>query len=356
MNNNKSQAEPGAKVKVKSASSQEDRVNPTVCDRVEVGNMCVFRKENKLEIGRILQFSHYEEKKVSANQYKGLFADTKRKDLGVLCTWFEQSEVGKYRMCSNESHCFLPLQQYVCTLTRQCVVTHESNHDTTLASLEEFTLTQHCREFVLPYATESGCNSQSQSQTLSDTPDTHATKQVSDHVIEPRRKTSRKWLTINHVNLYESDKDDVTTNKWLNDQHMFVAQNLIKQQYPHFSGLFPTVIQGNQTLPKGSLQIIHTNNNHWVAVSTCNMAQEDFILYDSMYTSVGNNTRIILAKMITTDRPYFTVRVANITKQSGESDCGVYAIAFITHIASGLDPSLCVFDQVKMREHLTKCF
>ena len=136
-------------------------MNPTVCDRVEVGDMCVFRKENKLEIGRILQFSHYEEKKVSANQYKGLFADTKRKDLGVLCTWFVKLE-------STEcvAMCFLPLQQYVCTLTRQCVVTHESNHDTTLASLEEFTLTQHCREFVLPYATESGCNSQSQSQTI----------------------------------------------------------------------------------------------------------------------------------------------------------------------------------------------
>ena len=114
---------------------------------------------------------------------------------------------------------------------------------------------------------------------------------------------------------------------------MFVAQNRIKQQYPHFSGLFPTVIHGHQTLPKGSLQIIHTNNNHWVAVSTCNTAQEDFILYDSMYTSVGKNTRIILAKMITTDRPYFTVRVANITKQSRESDCGVYVIAFITHKA-----------------------
>ena len=71
---------------------------------------------------------------------------------------------------------------------------------------------------------------------------------------------------------------------------------------------------------------------------------------------MSQSTARILAKMIKTCQPYFTVRVANVAKQSGTRDCGVYAIAFITHIANGLDPSLYVFDQGKMREHLTKCF
>ena len=45
-----------------------------------------------------------------------------------------------------------------------------------------------------------------------------------------------------------------------------------------------------------------------------------------------------------------------MTKQSGASDCGLYAIAYITHIATGLDPSLYIFRQALMRNHLLKCF
>ena len=55
----------------------------------------------------------------------------------------------------------------------------------------------------------------------------------------------------------------------------------------------------------------------------------------------------------TTDKPSFTVRVASVTKPS---DCGLYAIGYITHIATGLNPSLYIFRQALMRNHLLKCF
>ena len=38
------------------------KVVPSVNDTVEVGDICVFTNGNKFEIGRILQFSHYQEK------------------------------------------------------------------------------------------------------------------------------------------------------------------------------------------------------------------------------------------------------------------------------------------------------
>ena len=44
-----------------------------------------------------------------------------------------------------------------------------------------------------------------------------------------------------------------------------------------------------------------------------------------------------------------------MTKQSGGSECGLYALAYITHIAFGLDPSLFVFDSDSMRSHLINC-
>ena len=46
------------------------------------------RMENKFKIEKSFSTLII---KVAANQYQGKVADTKRKDLGVLCTWFEES-------------------------------------------------------------------------------------------------------------------------------------------------------------------------------------------------------------------------------------------------------------------------
>ena len=110
-------------------------------------------------------------------------------------------------------------------------------------------------------------------------------------------------------------------------------------------------MQGRQPLPTGSLQIIHTDGDHWVAVSTFNTEGADIIVYDPKYS-----TQTILAKLVNTDKPAFSVRMASVLKQSGSSDCGLFAIAYVTHIANRLDPSLCVFHQAEMRNHLIQCF
>ena len=87
---------------------------PYITETVEVGDMCVFNKDDGWKIGRILQFSYHEKKTNSAYQYKGRVASTQSQDLGVLCTWF-QTSTGKYRMCRSNHHSYLPLSRYVCT-------------------------------------------------------------------------------------------------------------------------------------------------------------------------------------------------------------------------------------------------
>ena len=52
-----------------------------------------------------------------------------------------------------------------------------------------------------------------------------------------------------------------------------------------------------------------------------------------------------------TDKPTFPIKMAHVTKQSGSCDCG---LAYITHIAFGLEPPNYVFDQSKMRTHFTQ--
>ena len=51
----------------------------------------------------------------------------------------------------------------------------------------------------------------------------------------------------------------------------------------------------------------------------------------------------------------FSIGFANVSKQSGSKDCGLFSVAYITDIAFGLDPSFQVYKQSEMRGHFLKC-
>ena len=51
-----------------------------------------------------------------------------------------------------------------------------------------------------------------------------------------------------------------------------------------------------------------------------------------------------------------TVRVVPVQQQTNIVDCGLYALAFVKHIAdTGSNPSYAVFDGSLMRNHLLQC-
>ena len=76
------------------------------------------------------------------------------------------------------------------------------------------------------------------------------------------------------------------------------------------------------------------DRNHWVTVSIFNTETEDIIMYDPKYSSCSETTQDILAQIVNTDRPSFSVKIASVTKQSGSSDCGLFAIAHSHHTHS----------------------
>ena len=43
----------------------------------------------------------------------------------------------------------------------------------------------------------------------------------------------------------------------------------------------------------------------------------------------------------------------NVQMQVGVSDCGLFALAFITAVLDGQNPTSLYFDQLKMRRHLS---
>ena len=48
-------------------------------------------------------------------------------------------------------------------------------------------------------------------------------------------------------------------------------------------------------------------------------------------------------------------RLANVSKQDGGSDCGLFVIAYAETLLRGLDPVNLVFNQEVMRAHLIRC-
>ena len=53
---------------------------------------------------------------------------------------------------------------------------------------------------------------------------------------------------------------------------------------------------------------------------------------------------------------FLTVKVPAVQQQTGKVDCGIFAIAFAYHAASGDNPAELQFQQERMRDHLLQCF
>ena len=215
-----------------------------------------------------------------------------------------------------------------------------SQHE--IVSAVQFSITDECQSFITDQVKE---------------------QSTEIHVIHAEESEteldSEQWMKVDQIVLFKSDKQAlVSKNDWLNDNHMTCAQLLLKHQFPHIGGLKPIIEMKTRSvkpLPPQSLQILHTCGNHWVAASTMKTENEDISLYDCKHSTVGTTTKVLLAQLVHTDKPTFSVKLSSVSKQSGSSDCGLYAVAYITHIAFGDDPSLVIFNQSKMREHLLKC-
>ena len=175
---------------------------------------------------------------------------------------------------------------------------------------------------------------------------------------------SDAWLRLNGITLYKTDKYCLLEeDSWINGSHMTAVQLLLKLQFPHLKSLQDTLKQDigkMQPAPAGSLQILLVNRNHWVVASTCGTNNDtDITLYDSMarysQSFIHDHTKLLLSHLVHTKQKFFTVSVANVNKQAGGNDCGLFAAAYCTSIAYGQNPSSFVYNQALMREHLLKC-
>ena len=79
-----------------------------------------------------------------------------------------------------------------------------------------------------------------------------------------KTESSKSWLRIGTITLYDNDRQTILGSKWLWGTHLSALQLLLKAQFPHLKGLEDTalVLRTGNTISPGSLQILHVDGNH----------------------------------------------------------------------------------------------
>ena len=145
----------------------------------------------------------------------------------------------------------------------------------------------------------------------------------------------------------------------LNDWLMNNAQNILHDKFPLVEGLEDTVLGpvGMFSVHTGEfVQILHDGQCHWVAVSNIGCKKGEIDYFDSLFSgTIKHHVKKLIASLAHEDGKALRVRVRSVQQQRNGFDCGVFAIAFVTSLLHGEDPTLARYDDSAMRPHLLAC-
>ena len=78
-------------------------------------------------------------------------------------------------------------------------------------------------------------------------------------------------------------------------------------------------------------------------------------VYDSMFSLLDQETKKVIENLFIVSNSLLQIKVMNLQKQSGCTDCSVFSIANATIIAFGLNPAKLTLQQDSMRARLVNC-
>ena len=335
---------------------------PAVKSTLEVGDLCAFSKDiMSWKFGRILKFCYYKEQTKKKRQYAGVRASlsSNPEKIGALCSWYTSSEEkpALFRASVNEEeHIYYPITSYLCTLSHGCF----ENIDQNFNAMESSILSTDQMEINLLTAQNLTFTSGSLlfiKSLLEDKRKILKQKVVSQSEnisCKSSSGISGKWVCHGRIHLNKKDRHDISSGKELSDLHVNAYQCLLKEKLSFLHGLQNTLLQHKIPLnlkeSSLSLQIIHVRNNHWIALE---ISGSTVSVYDSSYISLSADTQNTIAQLIHCKEKEITTNIMNISKQTGLNDCALFAMAVITHLAIGEDPTTVIFDQDGLRSHLT---
>ena len=150
------------------------------------------------------------------------------------------------------------------------------------------------------------------------------------------------------------------------DEHIDNAQAILAEIFPHIGGLQATwvfISEECQSVgtPEGDfVQIVNVCGNHWITLSNIGCPKDTVTLYDSLYNNLDSASKAKLhmqiAYMLMPTSKHLTIQWADMQKQTGTCNCGLFAIAVATSLCYGILPQDCYWEQESMRDHVCMYF
>ena len=167
------------------------------------------------------------------------------------------------------------------------------------------------------------------------------------------------------------EKSTILGGRKLSDESINLAQYILSESFPSITGFQDTVLakeNGFDIISSQApmIQLLHSSEkDHWVCAATIGGRH---ILCDSLRSISAIRSRDTSTEKLIA-LPYdiqqqiseycglstVSIDICQVQQQSNGTDCGVFAIAFATHIANGINPVNVKFDEMKMRQHLVQC-
>ena len=302
-----------------------------------------------------MQFANNKERLKKDRQYKNSSAMI-QSSVGVMCSWYYSSKENNrlFVYTPNDDFSYISLtDSYVCTLFLSCFEEIKGTDikgtqigklpaGSTLYTAQELLISEEVLDFITVKMADI-----QEHETVSNDKSTSKGKGKSD-----------LWVICNGYRLYNKDKQQLLNGKELTDKHINSACALLREQHPEIGGIQLTLYQQcDRALkqPKHAIQILHIQPNHWAVISTLGCEENIIEYYDSLFTNMSLSTKAIITKLLQPNES-ITVRMKNVAKQLGTTECGLYAIAYCISLVNRQDPCKVVYDQREMRDHLISCF
>ena len=184
---------------------------------------------------------------------------------------------------------------------------------------------------------------------------------TSRNILQYRSKNFLKIIGFKVCNLLKKHRRILRSTCWLDCDLIDACQNVLSQQFKHkiCEAGFQSVAMGLganfNVQTEEFIQILHNGSDHWITITTIVAKHPNVFVYDSLYSTVNESVITQISNLICTQNSSIRLSFVDVVRQSGISDCGVFAVAYTTSLCFEVSPSKPFFQQTSMREHIYEC-
>ena len=145
-------------------------------------------------------------------------------------------------------------------------------------------------------------------------------------------------------------------NEEISDESIDAALILLGEQAPYLF-LQPCTFTPNNLVysPLETIHIHHNGNHHYTTTTSIG---QNVRIFDSLNCEPTSSLLEQIAAIYSPLNGVIptTTKVVMRHTQEGSKDCGLFAIAYAVELVFSSDPSIQIYDQSQMRQHLVSCF